>query len=124
GVAAPKRAFENKSTDPAKVIDTYGLPSGDANTRRVAHINAKKIRNKRDAYSKYVELANSYSGDYLAAYKAGEAALSLGDRNNAKVWFDKALNINPSYEPAQNAKTRLLNSQSQPKAKSKSTRRK
>ena len=124
GVAAPKRAFENKSTDPAKVIETYGLPSGDANTRRVAHINAKKIRNKRDAYSKYVELANSYSGDYLAAYKAGEAALSLGDRNNAKVWFDKALNINPSYEPAQNAKTRLLNSQSQPKAKSKSKRRK
>ena len=124
GAAAPKRAFENKSTDPAKVIETYGLPSGDANTRRIAHISAGRIRNKRDAYNKYAELANSYSGDYLAAYKAGEAALSLGDINNAKVWFDKALDINPHYEPAQNAKTRLLNSQSQPKAKAKSKRRK
>ncbi|MBQ3377800.1 MAG: hypothetical protein IJG62_05965 [Synergistaceae bacterium] len=122
GVAAPKRAFENKSTDPAKVIDTYGLPSGDANTRRIAHISAGRIRNKRDAYNKYVELANSYSGDYLAAYKAGETALSIGDRDNAKVWLDKALDINPSYEPAQKAKTRLLNSQ--PKAKSKSRRKK
>ncbi len=125
-MAAPmgrsKRAFENKSTDPAKVIETYGLPSGDANTRRIAHISAGRIRNKRDAYNKYVELANSYSGDYLAAYKAGETALSIGDRDNAKVWLDKALDINPSYEPAQKAKTRLLNSQ--PKAKSKSKRRK
>ena len=121
GIEAPKRAFENKSTDPAKVIETYGLPSGDANTRRIAHIGAGKMRNKHDAYNKYVELANSYSGDYLAAFKAGETALQLGDRNNAKTWFDKALNINPNYEPAQNAKTRLLNSNdgsSKPKARS------
>lgn len=106
GVTSPKREQENKSTDPAKVISTYGLSSGEANTRRIAHINAGKLRDKKQAYDKYVELATSYSGDYLAAYKAGEMALQLKKKNDAKMWFDKALSINPNYEPAQMAKTK------------------
>ena len=107
GVTAPKREFENQSTEPSKVIMTYGLPSGDSNTRRIEHINARKLGNTKKAYEKYVELANSYSGDYLAAFRAGEIAKALGDKDGAKTWFEKALAINPSYEPAQKAKESL-----------------
>ena len=109
---APKPApvntanFENKSTDPAKVIASYGLPSGQANTLRVAHINARRLRGA-NAYRKYVELANSNSSDYLAAYKAGETAFSMGKRPEARQWFETALRINPNYEPAKNALNRM-----------------
>lgn len=104
---APKRELENRSTDPSKVIATYGLSGGEANTRRIAHINIGKLKDKKQAYEKYVELAESYSGDYLAAYKAGETALALKKTDDAKKWFDRALSINPDYEPAQKAKAKL-----------------
>ena len=98
--------FENKSTDPAKVIPTLGLPAGQANTLRVAHLNARKLRGA-NAYNKYVELANSNKNDYLAAFKAGDTALSMGKRPEARQWFETALSINPNYEPAQNALNRM-----------------
>jgi tetratricopeptide (TPR) repeat protein len=100
------RALENNSTDPVKVIPTYGLPSGEANTRRIAHLGARKLKGQQ-AYDKYVELANSYSGDYLAAYQAGEAARELKKNDEAKAWYDKALAINPDYKPAQDARKKV-----------------
>ncbi|MDR2137788.1 MAG: hypothetical protein LBO68_05810, partial [Synergistaceae bacterium] len=102
----PSRPAENKSTDPAKVIATYSIATGEANTRRIAHLNAKKLKGQK-AYDKYVELANSYDGDYLAAYQAGTLAQQLKKNDDAKAWYDKALAINPSYEPAQNAKKKM-----------------
>ena len=103
----PAKDFENQSTDPVKVIPTYGLPSGEANTRRIAHIGANRLGNKQQAYDKFVELAESYSGDYLAAYRAGVIAQNMGKKDAAMEWFDKALAINPNYEPAKNAKEKL-----------------
>ena len=100
--------FENESTDPAKVIPTYGLPSGEANVRRIAHTNAAKLGDKsKKAYDKYVELAESVDVDYLAAYRAGVIAKNLGKKADAKKWLDKALEINPNYEPAKQAKENL-----------------
>jgi curli biogenesis system outer membrane secretion channel CsgG len=96
------RVLENNSTDPAKVVATYALPPGEANTRRIALLNARKLSGK-EAYDKYVELVNSYGGDYLAAYQAGEAARKLKKNDDAKIWYDKALAINPEYRPAQDA---------------------
>lgn len=121
GIVTPKRERENQSTDPAKVIATYGLSSGEANTRRIAHLGANRLGNKQAAYDKFVELAGSFSGDYLAAYRAGVVAQNMGNRDDAKTWFDKALAINPNYEPAQEAKKKL---ESAPAQRSKSKRRK
>jgi curli biogenesis system outer membrane secretion channel CsgG len=104
--ARPSRPPENKSTDPAKVVATYSLPSGEANTRRIAHLNANKLKGQK-AYDKYVELASSYGGDYLAAYQAGRLAQQLKKNGDAKAWYDKALAINPNYEPAQNARKKM-----------------
>jgi hypothetical protein len=100
------RSRENTSTDPVKVIPTYGLSTGEANTRRIAHINAQKLSGSK-AYDKYVELAKSYDGDYLAAYQAGRFAQQLKKNDEAKAWYDKALTINPDYKPAQDAKKKI-----------------
>lgn len=52
-------------------------------------------------------MANSYDSDYLAAFRAGEIARSLHKRREAREWFEKALNANPDYVPAQRALERL-----------------
>ena len=67
----------------------------------------RQFGNKKKAFDEYVKLYESYEGDYLAAYKAGEVAQALRDNETAKIWYDKALEINPEYEPAQKAKARL-----------------
>ena len=107
GVEPPARHLENESTDPAKVVPSYGLYSGDANNRRIAHIAARSLGNSKAGYERYVELASSYSGDYLAAYKAGDIARRLGRRDDAVMWTERALAANPNYEPAQSLKAQL-----------------
>ena len=96
----------NQSTDPAKVIDAYPISTGHKNTRRIAHINARRLKGI-DAYSAYADLAVSYEGDYLASYRAGDMARRLGDSGGARAWFERALSINPYYKPALDALGRL-----------------
>ncbi|MBQ9565996.1 MAG: hypothetical protein IJU98_10450 [Synergistaceae bacterium] len=110
-----KPAFENKSTDPSRVISTYGLSAGEANTLRIKHINIRKFGNTQKAYKAYAGLFESVKGDYLAAFMAGEVARNLKDKERAKAWYDKALEINPDYEPAQKAKAGLSSSSSRKK---------
>ena len=98
-----KTALENQSTDPAKVIKSYGLSSGEANTLRIKHLNAAKLKNAKKAYEAYVKLSEENADDYLAAFKAGEFAKKLKKNDDAKEWFTKALNANPYYVPARKA---------------------
>ena len=106
-VSSAKPAFENKSTDPAKVIKSYGLSSGEANTLRVKHINAAKLGSSKKAYDAYTKLAEENANDYLAAFKAGEIASKMRKKDDARKWYTKALEINPDYEPAQKALAKL-----------------
>ena len=99
--------FENYSTDPAKVIATYDLSSGEKNTLRIRHLNLRQYGKKKKAYDEFVKLYEEFNGDYLAAYKAGEVAGTLRDYENAKFWYSKALEINPNYEPANKALEKL-----------------
>ncbi|MBQ7733493.1 MAG: hypothetical protein IJT58_05695 [Synergistaceae bacterium] len=104
----PKSKLENTSTDPGDIVTKYDLPSGEINTRRIEHINANKLSNKKQrAYKKFVELAESYDGDYLAAFRAGELARSMRQKKDARRWFKRALEINPDYVPAKRALERL-----------------
>ncbi|MDR3230933.1 MAG: hypothetical protein LBT65_05805 [Synergistaceae bacterium] len=92
----------NQSTD-AKVIQTYPIPSGEANMLGIRHRNAYNKYNSRkyrDAYAEFSELAEAYDGNYLAAYWAGRAAQVLKQRDDAATWFDRAIAINPNYQPA------------------------
>ena len=117
--SARTRSLENSSTDPARVIPTYGLPAGEARSREDLHRRLQSAGKTRNAYARYVEMANSYSGDYLAMYQAGVIAKSLGNKRDAAMWFDKALSANPNYEPAIRAKENLnkpVSSPSRPKS--------
>jgi curli biogenesis system outer membrane secretion channel CsgG len=107
--SAPLRAdrpLENKSTDPAKVVMTYPLAPGEVNSRRIAHINARKLKGQK-AYDQYCALADSYDRDYLAAYQAGETAQKLKKKDEAREWYGRSLAINPDYEPALKAMEKL-----------------
>lgn len=106
-VSTASHEYENKSTDPAKVIKTYGLSSGETNSLRIRHINLAKMGNTKRAYNEYVKLAEEHENDYLAAYKAGEIARRLRNKDDARSWYEKALEINPDYEPAQQALAKL-----------------
>lgn len=102
-----ERRLENFSTDPSRVIPTYGLPAGEARVREELHRKLQRTGKTKNAYNHYAEMANSYKGDYLAMYQAGIIAQSLGRRNDAAMWFDKALSANPNYEPARKAKENM-----------------
>ena len=98
------RALENDSTNPERVVPTYGLPDGETKARIQLHKNLQRAGKTRNVYNRYVELVRTHDGDYLAAYQAGMTALALGMRQEAMKWFDKALDTNPNYVPAQQAK--------------------
>ena len=102
-----KPNYENSSTDPAKVIKSYGLSSGEANSLRIRHINLAKLGNTKRACSEYVKLVEENPNDYLAAFRAGEISRRLKKKDDAREWYEKALEINPDYEPAQKALARL-----------------
>ena len=100
-------SYENTSTDPATVIKSYGLPSGEANTLRIKHINLAKLGNTKRAYKEYVKLAEENANDYFAAFRAGEISARMKNKDEAREWFEKALKVNPYYVPAHKALSKL-----------------
>ena len=99
----------NHSTDP-KVVQTYPISSGEANIMGVKHRGAaSKYNNGRykDSYAEYSALADAYAGDYLAAYWAGMSAQRLRKKGDAISWLDKAIAINPNYQPAIEARGKI-----------------
>ena len=100
-------SYENTSTDPAKVIKSYGLSSGETNTLRIKHVNLAKLGNTKRAYKEYVKLAEENANDYFAAFRAGEISAKMKNKDEAREWFEKALKVNPYYVPAQKALNKL-----------------
>ena len=100
-------SYENTSTDPAKVIKSYGLSSGETNTLRIKHVNLAKLGSTKRAYKEYVKLAEENANDYFAAFRAGEISAKMKNKDEAREWFEKALKVNPYYVPAQKALSKL-----------------
>lgn len=100
----------NNSTD-AKVIDTYPLTPGDKNVLGITQRNAYKAysnKHYKQAYEGFVRAAEAHPEiNYLSAYWAGVTAEKLKRRSEAVSWIDKALAINPDYQPAQSFKTEI-----------------
>ncbi|MBR1438929.1 MAG: hypothetical protein IJ587_10380, partial [Synergistaceae bacterium] len=104
-------SLENYSIDPEKVIPTYGLQEGEAKSRIALHNSLmREVRRNpksKNAYDRYVSMAQTYTGDYLAAYQAGLIAKARGNNNYALYWFKKSLEANPNFEPARNARDNI-----------------
>jgi len=101
---------QNKSTD-AKVIQTYNLDMGRTNLLRIEHVKAMNLLKSgkvKAAYEKLVEEAGKYEGHYLAMYWAGVAAHRLKKNDEALQWMNRALAVNPQYEPASDYKSKKL----------------
>jgi len=111
-IQSQKTDFDPNVSNQAKVIQTYSIDSGQRNLLTVGHNAAYQKYRKGDfkaAYEAFNRLVDQYSGNYLAAYWAGESASKRGNRYkpDALECYNKALEINPDYVPAQNAKKRL-----------------
>ena len=100
-------AFENDSTDFDTVISSYGLSKSDEDDLKAKHRKLAKMGNNAAAYREYSKLFDESGNDYFAAYKAGEVARILKKKSNAKMWYNKALEINPNYAPAKKALSKL-----------------
>lgn len=100
----------NNSSDGADVIASFPLDSGDKNVLTILHNRSVSLYNSgryKDALAGFVKAAESYDGNYLHALWAARSAQKLGKKGEAKKWVDKALEINPNYEPAKRLKSKL-----------------
>jgi curli biogenesis system outer membrane secretion channel CsgG/TolA-binding protein len=99
----------NNTTD-AKLIDIYPLESKERNDIGIQHRGAYNIytqKKYKDAFEIFTRLADAYPCNYLSAYWAGMCAQKLNSPKEAAKWFDRALSINPGYQPAADAKDNL-----------------
>jgi TolA-binding protein len=99
----------DKATD-AKLIDTYPLSSRDKNTIGIRHRGAYKLyaqRKYKAAFDAFSSVASEFECNYLSSYWAGMSAVKLRSYKEAAVWFEKALAVNPDYEPAKKEREKL-----------------
>jgi TolA-binding protein len=110
-VPAKAELDPNVSTD-AVVISTYPISSNEKNTLGIQHRGAWTLYSKKrykEALDGFAKLVEDYpSCNYLSAYWAGMSALKI--KNNKDVaagWFDRAIEINPNYQPAIEERAKL-----------------
>ncbi|MDR1508923.1 MAG: tetratricopeptide repeat protein [Synergistaceae bacterium] len=104
-VPPPANSELNDSTD-AKIINSYPLSANDKNTLGIQHRGAYTLYSQKkyqQAYEAFSKLADDYDVNYLSAYWAGVTARQLKKDDEAKAWFERALAINPNYNPAKDA---------------------
>jgi TolA-binding protein len=96
----------NVSTD-TSVIDTYPLYHVERDNIAKGHLAALNLYKQgmfAEAYVAFIDVADAYRGNYLSAYWAGMAAIEMKSSKSALGWFNRALSINPKYQPAIEAK--------------------
>jgi hypothetical protein len=96
----------NKITD-ARLIRTFPLSQVEMYALEIQHKTAWNFfySNKRyaEAFDAFCRQSIEYRGNYLSPYWAGQSALKLGNVQSAMAWFEMALRINASYQPARDA---------------------
>jgi hypothetical protein len=110
----------NRAAD-AKLIATFPLTQVEIYALEIEHRRAyalyesKRYREALDAFSNQ---SLDYLGNYLSPYWAGKTALKLNENGLARSWFERALHINPLYQPAIDA-LKQLDGAGRPRARSK-----
>jgi tetratricopeptide (TPR) repeat protein len=96
----------NKIAD-ARLIRTFPLTQVEMNSLEIEHRGAWNLyANKRyaEAFESFSHQAVTFRGNYLSPYWAAMSALKLKNLPVADAWFNMALEINPYFTPARNAK--------------------
>jgi TolA-binding protein len=100
----PVDGVDPDSTTDAKLIEAYDfIAPVERNRLGIQHRGAWNMyaaKRYKDAFEIFTKLADDYPGNYLSAYWAGMAASRLGSNKEAASWFERALSINPAYQPA------------------------
>jgi tetratricopeptide (TPR) repeat protein len=107
----------------ARLIRTFPLSQVEMNALEIEHRGAWNLYSSQrymEAFESFSR-SSSYRGNYLSPYWAGMSALKLRNIQSATAWFNRALEINPYFQPARNAKLNAAqyiaqSSQPQPKA--------
>jgi TolA-binding protein len=102
---AARESVDANTSVNAEVIQTYPISLTDQRTLGIQHRGAWNLysqKNYKAALDKFSELVDAYPDDnYLSAYWAGMSALKIKARKiEAQGWFERALDINPDYQPA------------------------
>lgn len=92
--------LENESTNASEVIESYAISDADKRSLKDNHKRAEAIGSNKGKFKRYTDIFARYPSDYFAAYQASKTALSMGRKSSAKEWAEKALSVNPNYEPA------------------------
>lgn len=92
--------LENDSTNASEIIASYSIPDADKRSLNNNHKHAEEISSNKGKFKRYTEIFARYPADYFAAYQASRIALNMGRKSAAKEWAQKALAINPNYNPA------------------------
>jgi hypothetical protein len=95
--------FDVNQISDARLIRTFPLTQVEMYALEIQHRGAWNLySNKRylEAFSAFCKQSLDYAGNYLSAYWAGVCALKLENTPVAFSWFNRALEINPYYQPA------------------------
>jgi hypothetical protein len=95
--------FDVNQISDARLIRTFPLTQVEMYSLEIQHRGAWNLySNKRylEAFSAFCAQSLDYAGNYLSAYWAGISALKMGENQVAIGWFNRALQINPNYQPA------------------------
>ncbi len=99
--SAKNRAnYENNSTDPAKVVKSYGLNPKDTNRLIAQHKETMNMTSNAAKVQEYSRMFTANGKDYLAAYYAADAEFKMNHGGASLAWCDRALKVNPRYYPA------------------------
>ena len=100
----PKGKDIRNTSDKVDVVDTYSVSEKVKQDIRNSHNMGLRLYESGDyaraaVAFKYAQGEYS-SGDYLDAYWAARTYHKMKKRNESRFWLERALSINPDYEPA------------------------
>ena len=102
-----KKDIRNTS-DGVEVVDTYDISESIKQAIRNSHNMGKRFLESRDyprAAVAFKYAQGEYpSGNYLDAYWAAVTFHKMKKRSDSQFWLERALTINPNYEPAKKFK--------------------
>jgi tetratricopeptide (TPR) repeat protein len=99
--------FDANHIADARLIRTFPLSQVEMNDLEIQHRAAWTLYSNQqymEAFDSFSKQAMSFRGNYLSPYWAGMTALKLNNIQVATAWFNRALEINPYFAPARNAK--------------------